>query len=255
MSAEFQTGVIPVGGEGRRLKAFIRNKVKVLIEVDGVEILTYPLMSLIQVGCKKIFLISSDYTHDEIQCFIRGKFSDLYSSLTKNINIEIINARAKGTAKALYHLKRYINEPFYYTNCNIVFFPSLLFNLSNIHSKGNFIATVGCSKEAIAPTHPHFLCSSDCFLTSAEIYPDISSPSLCSLETGIFEPEIFDYLKKLYNTAMVMEALNLIIKSNFKAKVFMYNNYWYHLAEPKDLELWKSHSDKLGKVRNILGIK
>jgi NDP-sugar pyrophosphorylase family protein len=243
-----EIGVIPVGGQGVRLKRDMPlRQPKVLLMLDGVEILNYSLLSLKYAGCKKIFCITSDPTHQEIEKFIFD--SEI------GIDIEVLNANARGTAKALYYLNSHIHECFYYTNGDIIFNPDILLNLCKLHESNRLIATVCGSPYDLAPTHPHFICDNSGLLLNVETWPEISYGSLCSLETGIFEPYIFEYLHQLNDTAMTMEALNLAICNNSKAACMTDTGFWYHLAEGADIQKFQQHKIEIGMIEKVLNMK
>ena len=246
--------VIPVGGRGSRLKIIIGSMPKVLTKFGGVEILIYPLLSLIRVGLvDKLVLITTDCNHNHIKKFI-SKFKKKYE--ITNVYINIINASKSGTAKATYYISHQIKNPFFYTNGDIIFYPDILRRIyQEFVSYDKLIGVVTGSKEDIAPTHPHFIMNKEGYLKEVQIYPNIKSSALCSLETAIFSPEIFNYLKMLPENSMTMEALNLALNDGRYVKVLVYDRFWYHLATPKDMEKYYDHIKEIREIQNALGVR
>ncbi len=246
-------GVIPVGGKGVRLRNIIGNMPKVLTKFEDVEILTYPLLSLIKTGTKKVILITTDYTHENINKFVM-KFMEKYK--IKDVQFKVINAKKSGTAKATYYISNQVKTPFFYTNGDIIFYPEILQRIyQEFISNDKLIAVVTGSKENIAPTHPHFLMNEEGYLTEVQIYPDINPSTLCSMETAIFSHEIFDYLKMLPQKSLTMESLNLALKDGKFVKVLVNEGFWYHLATPQDIAKYNDHINEIKRIQNSLGVK
>ena len=172
-SLTIKYGIIPVGGKGARLKNIIGNNPKVLTKFEGIEILTYPLLSLVKIGLSKLILITTDYTHKNIREFV-SKFNEKYE-LT-DVQIDVVNANKKGTAKATYYVIHQIKTPFFYTNGDIIFHPQILQDIyKEFISDSELIAVVTGSIEDIAPTHPHFVINKEGYLKEVQIYPNIKS--------------------------------------------------------------------------------
>jgi NDP-sugar pyrophosphorylase family protein len=111
MTEDIKYGVIPVGGRGSRLKNIIGDTPKVLTKFEGIEILTYPLLSFIKVGINNILLKSSIFTHKQVKDFA-DEFKNRYKTF-ENISIEVINANKKGTAKATLFIENRVPTPFF----------------------------------------------------------------------------------------------------------------------------------------------
>jgi len=246
-------GVIPVGGRGTRLRNIIGDVPKVLTRFEGIEILTYSLLSLTKIGLNQLILITTDHTHKDIIKFVK-EFKNNYE--IRDIQINVINANKKGTAKATHYVSHQIKTPFFYTNGDIIFYPQILQEIyKEFISNNNLIAVVTGSTKDVAPTHPHFVINKDCYLTEVCIYPDIKSSTLCSMETAIFSPEIFNYLEILPENSMTMEALNLALNDGKYVYVKVYNNFWYHLAEPADIGEYQRCLQEIRRIQSILEVK
>lgn len=254
-NVDIKYGVIPVGGRGSRLKNIIGDSPKVLTKFEGIEILTYPLLSFIKVEINNLLLISSIFTHKQVKDFA-DEFKIGYKTF-ENISIEVINANKKGTAKATLFIENRVPTPFFYTNGDIIFPPEILYNVCKefLSEEENTIAVVVGSNKNIAPTHPHFIVSDRGYLEKVETYPKISPNSLCSLETAIFSPDIFRYLKMLPQESMTMEALNLALRENKVIKVFVYDGFWYHLATSGDIKKYNRHIQKIRQIQSTLGVE
>ncbi|HXQ73986.1 MAG TPA: NTP transferase domain-containing protein [Pyrinomonadaceae bacterium] len=246
-SQSITVGVVPVGGKGTRLsKHNPSHTPKVLYKLEGVEILCYSLLSLKYAGCKQVICLTSDATHHDVEKFL------ITSAL--GIDLRAVNAQAEGTAGALAFLGT-VSDDFYYTNGDIIFHPAILLELLNRHQSGDHIATVSASPSNVAPTHPHFTCDDHSGLKQVQLWPNTSPNSLCSLETAVFRPDIFDYLQQLSGGALTMEALALARKDGAEVSVLRTNRPWYHLAEPSDLEKFIEFKKALVVIEQLLGIK
>jgi len=256
-------GVIPVGGRGRRLRDVLKGTPKVLFKVYGREILVYPLLSLIASGCRTIYLITTGLVHNKIKSFIEEVFVEKY--INKNyIDINVINVNAEGTAWALYSIKDYLDEPFIYTNGNIIFDPSYLLRLRiQFYAEKRVKGVLLVSDFIVAPTHP--------FISMKENVEDILIPGKLnsqdrlsteenrynSLETYILSPELIEYIKRVPKNAMTMEALKEAIKEGHLVKAIKYTGFWYHLAEPNDVKLLSKPiiKRKIIQYAKIIGLK
>lgn len=244
-----EVAVIPVGGRGSRFGTphGARYHSKLFFQICDLEILAYPILSLRHCGCRTILLVTSDVTHGEVASYI-GEFQSLFFPVT----FQILNANARGTARALLAAMPFIEGAFYYTNGDIIFAPSLLDDLARTHDPRSSIATLAGSPLDLAPTHPHFICASMGALGAVEIYPSASPNSYCSMETCLFEPTIFRYLERLSSTAMTMEALTPALQEANGAFVLRYMDFWFHLAEPSDIVKADQHSTQIREIRKIL---
>jgi NDP-sugar pyrophosphorylase family protein len=205
---------------------------KLLYPIAGAPILAYPLLSLLRAPLKLVVLVTSDYTHRAV--------SDLMDLLSRRpersvARVRVVKANAPGTAQAVMAARRFVDGPFLYTNGDVIYDPTLVPRLMSRFVQSDCSALVTGSARNRAPTHPHFIVGRGRRLTKVELYPEFSAHALCSLETAVLQPDLFDYLSALPHGAMTMAAVAKAVTSGYRVKVMRYSRFWYHLAEPRDL--------------------
>ena len=228
-----ESALIPVGGSGSRLRSDLpRELPKLLYPIAGVPILAYPLLSLLRAPLKLVVLVTSSYTHGAVSDLVELLLRMLERSVAR---VCIVKANAPGTARAVMAARRLVNGPFLYTNGDVIYDPTLVSRLMSRFPQSDCSALVTGSARNRAPTHPHFIVGCDRRLAKVELYPEISARALCSLETAVLQPDLFEYLSALPDGAMTMAAVGKAVMSGYGVKVMRYSRFWYHLAEPRDL--------------------
>ena len=106
--------VILVGGKGSRLKKLTKYKAKPLIKINNTPFLDYLISKLIKFDFKNIYLMCS---------YRKNSFFKIYNNKKLN-NTKIIcinEKKPKGTAGALYKLRKKIKNPFFLLNGDTFF--------------------------------------------------------------------------------------------------------------------------------------
>jgi glucose-1-phosphate thymidylyltransferase len=88
-------GVLLAGGEGTRLREVTGGKNKHTVEVGGQPMITYPLETLVKLGCQDVVIVTSPTGLDDIKDIV-GHGDSFGTDVTYRIQPE-----AKGTADAL----------------------------------------------------------------------------------------------------------------------------------------------------------
>lgn len=246
--------VLPVGGQGLRLRSITGTRPKVLTKLDGIEILAYPLLALVRLGVSRIYLVTADSNHAAIEQYVRGSVISIV--IPRSVVIHVVNACAQATAKATLFVRHFVSEPFFYLNGDVIAPTELLTNILGVfNSTSPNIAAVAASPHDVAPTHPHFVIDRHQRLLQVQLSGGISPGSLCSMETAIFTPQIFDYLASVAESAMTMEALSGAIQAGSQARVCVHPGFWYHLAVPSDLALYAQRSNDVLAIARQLGLR
>ena len=151
------TIVIPVGGESKRLKDYLKSinfdSTKTLIPINGIPLLKYIIDNVIATGYKKIYLLAS-YYEDDIEKFVKKYYHN-------NNCIYVIRGgkegRKNGANKILSLVEDKLNQPFVYCDGDILVNKSLLKKLRNLNINKKTLIQCIISPRNLAQTHIKFI--------------------------------------------------------------------------------------------------
>jgi len=131
-------GVILVGGRGTRLKELTKKTAKPLIAIGKKPFLDYLLYNICKYNFKIIYLICS-YKHHDF-------FKKYHNKKIFNVEIKcILEKKPRGTAGALFVIKKYVKQNFFLFNGDS-FFSVNLEKFYSFARKENKTISIACSK-------------------------------------------------------------------------------------------------------------
>jgi NDP-sugar pyrophosphorylase family protein len=211
---------------------------KCLLPINGKPILYYVVEALRRQGIEKIYLLANHLSQQIID-FVESNYKGVFTK----VDVEVIKVKSLGTADALLNLKKEISEPFIYTNGDIAFPPSLIEKLYENHTS-EYFATMAFSSILLASTHPY--CDIDRNNGTKKMlgfeFPTKETPhtfNLCSMETMILSPDIFNYLP-FVDGHMVVKAVDYAWRDGQRVNIIECNNDWVHLEVDGDIAFSES---------------
>ncbi len=131
-------GVILVGGKGSRLKELTKHTAKPLLKIGNKPFLDHLLYHICKYNFKIIYLLCS-YRHKDF-------FNRYHNKEIFGVKIRcILEKTPKGTAGALFNIKKYINSDFFLFNGD-TFFSINLDNFYSFSKKNNKTISIACTK-------------------------------------------------------------------------------------------------------------
>lgn len=209
---------------------------KCLTRIHNRPISYYVVEALRRNGCRKLFLLGR-HLCEQIIDFVQSDYCGLFSQ----VDTEVLKLSASGTAEAVSYVSNKINAPFFYTHGDIAFPPHLLELLPDNFDFNNTFATMVFSDRPLASTHPYCRTkptSNGLALEELE-FPTAASPrtfDLCSMETMILTPTIFEYLPLVPKGGMLPEAIDCARRDGHYISVVLFTGEWLHLETDRDIE-------------------
>ncbi len=234
-------GLILAAGKGTRISSKYRNIPKPLLSVDGRPVLEYNLLLLKEAKVEKIFIVV-DYKSRQL-------FEKFVEKLPLRDKIEFIIQRKRlGTAHAVKIAESKIgNRSFIYmvgdnfTNFNIQ-------KLIEKHKALKADATLAL-KEVDKPQKYGIAEVKDCWVKRIIEKPERPPTNLSFTSMAIFEPVIFEIVKKVKKNPekgeyFITDAIEKLIENGGKVGFLKIDTWRININTPEDLEIAKKYAKK-----------
>lgn len=218
--------VIMAGGKGTRLKPYSDILPKPLFPIGDKTITEHIADRFIKSGCDDIYMIVN--YHKQL---IKSYFNDI------NFNINFLDEEEYlGTGGGLILIKDYIDNTFFFTNCDILVEANYNSILKNHKEKGNIITIVCADKKVIMPYGTVDIDNEGRVKQFIE-RPDISM----YINTGLYviEPEFVEKIPE--NTFInITETIEKCIADGLRVGIFVVGEEaWLDMGQLDELEKMK----------------
>ena len=171
--------LILAGGEIKSLK--YKNTFKPLYKIDGKELILHTIENIKKAGINQIYIAGGPITNE-------------ISKVCKGIDVSFIPDNSQGTSGALYNFKPYVNEPFLVISGD-VYFTFDLKNMIRFHkTKKDTIATIAVT--TVDTKHSKDSIEINGTKIESFLYKPKEPTFYSNAGIYMFNPEIFDYVKK-----------------------------------------------------------
>lgn len=150
---KIDTIVISMGGQGKRIRQDLKkrgiNTSKVFLEVHGKPILSHLIGMSLELNFKHIFLLASHYELD-LSLYLKENYKN-----NKKI-VPIYGGkigRKWGVPWLLYSIRQKLQEPFIYSDGNILYNQNILNKIKNFEALKPALVNIVLSIKDLAPTH------------------------------------------------------------------------------------------------------
>ena len=223
--------VILAGGYGTRFKTISKKLPKPLVEINQLPLLNYVLMNISKYKFKKIYILAG-YKGN----LIKKKFHKKKINLT---SIEVIvEKKPKGTAKAIFCLRKKINNNFILLNGDTIFKIKLDFFLKKSLTIKGTLGSIALCKNNLNNYNKK--------LNNLKITNNLiqfsKNGKLMNGGVYFFKKKIFSFIKK-DNYSLENEVIQKLI---YKKKIggLKFNNYFIDVGTPKTFFMAKKQLKK-----------
>ena len=221
--------MILAAGFGTRLRPITGTIPKPLIEIKGKPVIEYTLEALRKAGIKDV-VINLHHLGDMIRQRL-GNGSQFGLSIRYSEEPEI-----KGTGGALLLARKYLTEPFYLINGDILFDLDLTVLPPFLKEKGADAVMVLYRANHEQADSAHVYRDRDGYVRSLfKPLPD----TVPSIFTGIqlLKPDAIDYIpENIYQPSTTMHMYPGMLGDKRLIAGYLHNGFWIDIGNPKDLE-------------------